>query len=114
MKTDHDAMNRLAVTLIVTTAIVGCGINHAPAAVEHAARDGQCPRESIRVEELGGDRYKTVGCGRTGVYECWNEACWKEGRLASQARKQAARDLGCDAVEVSWIQDDIYGAKGCG
>ena len=110
---------RSSVVIVVACCAVsfthGCGPNQALAAVNYASRDGQCPSESIKVQELGSDRFKTVGCGRSAVYECWNDTCWREGHFASQARVRASREFDCSpgAIQVRWVQDETYSVHGC-
>nr|HMR04477.1 hypothetical protein [Polyangiaceae bacterium] len=93
----------------------GC-TNQATVAAEFAARDSGCAVDAVRVQELESDRYKTHGCERTAVYECWNDTCWREGRLAGNARSRATREFGCaaDGLQVRWVQNEVYRVEGCG
>ncbi len=98
----------------VLTCCPGC-TSQASVATEFAARDSGCPPDSVKVQELESERYQTVGCERTAVYECWNDTCWREGRLAANARSRATREFGCapDAIQVRWVQNEVYRVEGC-
>lgn len=90
--------------------------NQTAVAVQTASPELGCPKDDLTVQELEDDRYKVSGCSKSGIYQCLDDKCWREGWLARTARKRATREFACPAsqVNVRWIQEETYRVEACG
>lgn len=41
---------------------------------ERFARQYRCPEDTVQVEDLTGESYRTRGCGRSAIYSCTSNA----------------------------------------